>query len=164
VGKEDAITIDTMKKDDIDQVMSIEQESFSMPWSKNLFLSEFRSPSVSLLLVALSDASVRRVCAYIVCWLVADELHILNLAVDPSARRQGIARKLVIAALKRAYQKGAKRAFLEVRTSNAAAQQLYSDLGFSGTAVRKGYYDTPLEDAVVMTLEQGAFDSLAKAA
>jgi ribosomal-protein-alanine N-acetyltransferase len=149
-----------MKKENIEQVLAIERESFTMPWSKNLFLSEFRSPSVSMLMVALEDVPVRRVVGYIVCWLVADELHILNLAVDQSFRRRGVAKSLVLSALKRAHQKGVKRAFLEVRATNAAAKKLYSDLGFSGTSVRRDYYDEPTEDALVMTLGEGALNSL----
>ncbi len=160
MGKEDAITIDLMRKEDIDQVLNIEQASFSMPWSRNLFLSEFRSPSVSNLLVALSDSPVRTVVGFIIFWLVKDEMHILNLAVTPSFRRRGIARKLVLAAIRLADRKGAGRAFLEVRASNAAAQKLYSGLGFTGTSIRRDYYDSPMEDAVVMTLEQGPFQSL----
>ncbi len=162
MGKEDAITIDLMKKDDIDQVLGIEQSSFSMPWSRNLFLSEFRSPSVSNLMVALSDNPVRTVVGFIVFWLVKDEMHILNLAVAPAFRRQGIARELVLAAISLADRKGAKRAFLEVRASNAVAQKLYSNLGFTGTTIRRDYYDAPVEDAVVMTLEHGAFERIAR--
>jgi [ribosomal protein S18]-alanine N-acetyltransferase len=162
VGKEDAVTIDFMKKEDLDQVLTIEQTSFSMPWSRNLFLSEFRSRQVSNLMVALADGPSRRVIGFIVFWTVEDEMHILNLAVVPAFRRQGIAKKLVQAALARASQKGSKRAFLEVRASNAAAQKLYSSLGFTGTSIRRDYYDQPVEDAVVMTLEQGAFESLVK--
>ena len=164
MGKKTNITIDFMKKEDIDQVLSIEQASFSMPWSRNLFLSEFRSPGISTLMVALADGPVRAVGGYIVIWLVEDEMHILNLAVTPSLRRQGIARKLVLAAIKRADQKGAKRAFLEVRSSNAAAQKLYSDLGFTGTSLRRDYYDAPVEDAVIMSLEKGAFEVQARTA
>ncbi|MDA8422396.1 MAG: ribosomal protein S18-alanine N-acetyltransferase [Nitrospiraceae bacterium] len=158
MGKKTNITIDFMRKEDIDQVMSIEQASFSMPWSRNLFLSEFRSPGISTLMVALADGPVRTVGGYIVIWLVEDEMHILNLAVTPSLRRQGIARKLVLAAIKRADQKGAKRAFLEVRASNAVAQKLYLDLGFTGTSLRRDYYDAPVEDAVIMALEKDAFE------
>jgi ribosomal-protein-alanine N-acetyltransferase len=163
VVKEGAITIAVMKKEDIDQVLEIEQASFSLPWSRNLFLSEFRSPLVSTLLVALADDPIlRQVIGYIVFWLVAEEIHILNLASAPKQRRRGVAKKLVLAALKRAYQKGASRAFLEVRASNAAAQRLYSSLGFTGTSVRRGYYDSPVEDAVLMTLERAAFENLVK--
>lgn len=162
MGKEDAITIAMMKKEDIDQVLSIEQASFSMPWSRHLFLSEFRSPGVSNPMVALADRPVRTVVGFIIFWLVADEMHILNLAVAPSFRRRGIARKLVLAAIGRASRKGAKRAFLEVRASNTAAQRLYSSLGFAGMSIRRDYYDGPIEDAVVMTLEQQAFASVLK--
>jgi ribosomal-protein-alanine N-acetyltransferase len=152
-----------MKKEDIDQVLEIEQASFSMPWSRNLFLSEFRSPLISTLMVALADDPLsRRVIGYIVFWLVANEAHILNLAAAQEQRRRGISKRLVLAALKQAYHKGATRAFLEVRTSNAAAQRLYSNLGFTGTSVRRAYYDSPVEDAVLMTLEQAALENLVK--
>jgi [ribosomal protein S18]-alanine N-acetyltransferase len=149
-----------MKKEDLDQVLAIEQDSFTMPWSRNLFLSEFRSPAVSTLLVALTDRPLRQIAGYLVFWLVADEMHILNLAVMQEFRRQGIAKKLVLAGLRSAHQKGARRSFLEVRVSNTLAQKLYSSLGFTGTSVRRDYYDEPVEDAVVMTLEQHAYSHL----
>jgi len=162
VGKTAEIKIDLMKKEDIGQVLAIEQTSFSMPWSANLFLSEFRSPLVSTLMVSLSSTvPMRTVTGYLVFWLVADEMHILNLAVAPDARRHGIARRLVLAGIKHAHAKGAHRAFLEVRASNAAAQKLYSNLGFTGTSLRREYYDSPVEDAVIMTLDKGAFLGLA---
>ncbi len=150
-----------MKKEDLDQVLGIEQASFTMPWSRNLFLSEFRSPRVSHLLVALRDSPVRTVAGFIIFWLVEDEMHILNLAVLPELRRQGIANRLVLAAIRLAASKGAHRAFLEVRVSNMAAHKLYSNLGFTGTSIRRDYYDSPVEDALVMTLERGALAKLA---
>jgi ribosomal-protein-alanine N-acetyltransferase len=162
MGKADAITIASMKKEDLDQVLAIEQASFSAPWSRNLFLSEFRSPRVSNLMVALADAPVRKVIGFVIFWTVEDEMHILNLAVAPEIRRQGVARKLVRTALAHARRKGAKRAFLEVRASNIAAQKLYSSLGFAGTSIRRDYYDAPVEDAVIMTLEQKAMESLTR--
>jgi ribosomal-protein-alanine N-acetyltransferase len=97
-----------------------------------------------------------------VYWVVEDEMHILNLAVSPEYRRQGIARSLVLSGIRQAGKKGAKKAFLEVRASNARAQKLYASLGFSGSFLRRDYYDTPVEDAVVMTLERGAFEALLK--
>ncbi len=157
MGEKTVITIEPMKKEDVDQVLSIEQASFSQPWSKNLFLSEFRSPGVSTLLVALvGSSSQRHVAGYIVFWNVQDEMHILNLAVAREFRRRSIARRLVLSAIKRALAKGAKKAFLEVRASNAPAQKLYSSLGFTGSFIRRGYYDAPVEDAVIMTLEEPA--------
>jgi [ribosomal protein S18]-alanine N-acetyltransferase len=156
-----AITIDYMKKDDLDKVMAVEKASFSMPWSRNLFLAEFRSPRISTLMVALSDVRVREVAGYIIFWVVEDEMHILNLATAPDSRRKGVARKLVLASVKRASEKGAQRAFLEVRASNLAADRLYSGLGFTGASIRREYYADPVEDAIVMTLEREAFESRA---
>jgi [ribosomal protein S18]-alanine N-acetyltransferase len=149
-----------MTKQDIDQVLAIEQSSFSTPWSRNLFLSEFRSPAVSMLLVALADAPVRTVIGYIVCWVVTDELHILNLAVTEPARRRGIGKMLVLAAVAQGGRKGVKRALLEVRASNSAAQKLYSDIGFTGSGIRRDYYDSPQEDAVIMTLDDRSYERL----
>jgi len=152
MGKTPAITIDRMAENDLDQVLAIEKDSFTMPWSRNLFFAELRNKSVSLMLVALSHAEQRMVAGYIVCWVVADEVHILDLATDPVLRRKGIARQLVLAALRTAYDGGARKAFLEVRESNLPALRLYADLGFVRSHVRQDYYDLPVESAIVMTL------------
>jgi [ribosomal protein S18]-alanine N-acetyltransferase len=160
MGEAGTITIDRMTREDIDQVLAIEQASFTMPWSRNLFQSEFRNPTVSLMLVARSPDSGGRIIGYIVCWAVADELHILDLATEPSWRRKGIARMLVLAAIREGDAVGARRAFLEVRASNQAALLLYEGLGFTRSLVREGYYDMPVEDAVVMSLERNEMASL----
>jgi len=149
-----------MTKEDLDQVLAIEQASFTMPWSGNLFLSEFRNAPVSLMLVARSSPGSRAIIGYIVCWIVADELHILDLATDTASRRKGIARHLVLAALKYGYERHVQRAFLEVRSSNEAALNLYAGLGFVRSTLRKDYYDLPVEDAVIMSLEQDGLQKL----
>ncbi len=147
-----------MLPDDLEQVMAIERASFNAPWSRQLFLTEFRNPAVSTLLVALDGRlTSRRVAGYIVFWIVADEVHIMNLAVAQKKRRQGIGEELVRYGLRYGHRKGAGVAFLEVRASNSAAQGIYSRLGFTRAGLRKGYYDSPREDAVVMTLDRGAF-------
>ncbi len=156
-----------MTRDDLDQVLTIERASFAMPWSRQLFLRELHNPAISTLLVAFNDSGssgpgqrARGVTGYIVFWVVADEMHILNLAVAPAQRRQGIAKHLVQSALEKAYAKGARIAYLEVRASNAAAQKLYWGLGFTGISLRRGYYDRPTEDAVIMELGPGALKTL----
>jgi len=162
MGEAGTITIEGMTREDIEQVLTIEQVSFAMPWSRNLFLSEFRNPQVSLMLVARSAGSGGRILGYIVCWVVADEMHILDLAIEPSWRRNGIARMLVLAALRQGAGRGALRAYLEVRASNTAALSLYESLGFTRSLVREGYYDMPIENAVVMSLQRDALASLLK--
>ena len=104
MGKTPSITIDSMIREDLDQVMIIEKASFSMPWSRNLFLGEFRNTPIALMLSALADSEKRTVIGYIVCWVFVDEVHILDLATDPSLRRKGIARQVVLAALRTAYE------------------------------------------------------------
>ncbi len=162
MGKAVPFEVERMRKDDIEQVLAIERQSFTMPWSRNLFLSEFRSPTVSTLLIAVPKGeSKRTVAGYLVYWLVEDEMHILNLATAPGFRRQGCAKQLVLAGLSKAYAAGARRAFLEVRVSNSAAQKLYSALGFRSVHIRREYYDQPVEDAVVMVLEGQWYRDLA---
>jgi ribosomal-protein-alanine N-acetyltransferase len=160
VGETSTIAIDRMIHTDLDQVLAIEKASFTMPWSRNLFLSEFRNAPVSLMLVARSSLMPQTIIGYIVCWIVADELHILDLATEPARRRNGIARHLVLAALRYGYDRNVRRAFLEVRSSNDAALNLYEGLGFIRSIVRKDYYDLPIEDAVVMALEQEGLQRL----
>jgi len=163
MGKKTAVTIDRMRKEDLVQVVAIEGEAFSAPWSRNLFLSEFRDPAISLALVAIARGSIREINGYIVSWVTADELHILNLATQRQYRQKGIAKELVVTALRQAFQRGARRAFLEVRASNDPALRMYRNFGFVTTAVRKDYYDLPIEDAVVMTLEKDEYIRLINA-
>ena len=160
MGKTAPITIGPLVPEDIDQAMEIEQASFTMPWSRNLFLSEFRNTPISLMLAAHRSGEPSELAGFIVCWVVADEVHILDLAIRPDLRRHGIARQLVLAALRTAYERGARKAFLEVRESNRPALKLYEELGFERTQVRVEYYDLPLENAIVMLLGSGEFQAL----
>jgi ribosomal-protein-alanine N-acetyltransferase len=88
--------------------------------------------------------------AYCACWMVFDELHINSLAVDPTWRRQGVARRLLRHVLRESAEAGARSATLEVRRSNDAARALYESLGFRVEGVRAGYYQEPREDALVL--------------
>lgn len=166
MGEEAEFVIDRLRPEDLEQVLAIEQASFSQPWTRKLFENEFKRSVVSASLAAYAKAGQegkgRTVVGYIVFWVVVDEMHILNLAVAPSQRRKGIGTKLVRAALRQAYGLGARRAFLEVRASNEAAQRLYASLGFAGIGLRRGYYSMPPEDAVVMSLSGEAFGAVVK--
>ena len=159
MGKAPGITIGVIRPGDLEQVLAIEQSSFSLPWSRALFMGELRNPAVSTILGAFAEGG-RAVLGYCIFHVVAEEMHILNLAVHPSYRRHGIARRLVLAALRAAHAKGARETYLEVRASNTAAQRLYASLGFTGLSLRRDYYDQPLEDAVVMVLSGGSFKTL----
>jgi ribosomal-protein-alanine N-acetyltransferase len=89
---------------------------------------------------------------YVCFWVVFEELRIMNVAVTPSVRRQGIARRLVTQALEIGRNKSATKGLLEVRASNEAARRLYRQLGFREVCVRTRYYTHPVEDAVLMEM------------
>ncbi len=90
---------------------------------------------------------------FALAWHAADEVHLLDLAVDPGVRRRGVARQLVGAVLGYAREARARLVLLEVRASNAAAIALYQSAGFSENGVRRGYYSDNGEDAVEMCVE-----------
>jgi ribosomal-protein-alanine N-acetyltransferase len=93
------------------------------------------------------------VLGWALTWIAADEVHLLDLAVEPTARRRGMARALLEAIVMDARANGGRLVLLEVRASNAAARSLYAALGFAQTDVRRAYYSDNGEDAVVMRLD-----------
>ena len=136
----------------IDDVLAIEAESFTNPWTREMYVSELENKGVSVCYLAC-DARGEAVgfCSF---WRVLDELHINNLAVRPDFRRQGVATRLLAFVLAEGARLGAKRATLEVRRSNDAARLLYERFGFRVAGVRRGYYTKPVEDALVLWREQ----------
>lgn len=144
-----AIAIRPMRPDDLDQVMAIEERSFTLPWRRKMFEAELTGNPFASLAVAIGPNDA--VLGYICIWVVFDELHLMTLSVHPDCRRRGIGEELVRWALD--CGRGRVRlATLEVRAGNAAARALYEKFGFSATATRPGYYHEPREDAVIMTL------------
>jgi ribosomal-protein-alanine N-acetyltransferase len=136
---------------EIDEVLAIEHASFTNPWTREMYLAELENTGVSRCFLA-RDAEGRAV-GFCSVWRVLDELHINNLAVLPDFRRSGVATVLLTRVLKEGAADGAQRASLEVRRSNDAARQLYERFGFSVAAVRRSYYSKPVEDALVLWLE-----------
>ncbi len=124
---------------------AIEQAAFSDPWSTRDF-RECVASDVVFLVAAMADG----VAGYVIAQDAADEAEILNLAVAPAQHRGGIGRALVERALATLAGRGARRVFLEVRESNAAARALYAALGFEEVGRRPKYYRRPVEDAIVL--------------
>jgi ribosomal-protein-alanine N-acetyltransferase len=133
---------------DLPQVMELERLSFAKPWTPGLFLHELKL-SFSRLHLARSSNGSRRLVGYVCWWLVGEEVHILNLAVHPDARRNGTGRALVQRVLDDAVAHGAGSVSLEVRNDNAAGLGLYRSMGFAQSGLRRNYYG-PGEDAVIM--------------
>jgi ribosomal-protein-alanine N-acetyltransferase len=151
-----------MQECDLDEVVQLEHASFTEPWTRKMFLGELQGNVFATNLVARAGSppggaglSSGVLLGYVMFWVVFEELHMMNLAVRPEARRRGIGRRLVSHALSVGELRGARTALLEVRASNVAAIALYEDLGFVKKDVRRGYYDHPREDAMIMVLEKG---------
>ena len=149
------VAIAPMRRADLAEVMAIEVGAFALPWTEEMFVNELARGTLSELLIArLPDAgNPPPLGGYICLWVVTDELHINNLAVDPRWRRRGIAAALLTAALDRGLAGGARAAYLEVRVSNLAAQGLYRRFHFAPVGVRTRYYTHPIEDALIMRRE-----------
>ncbi len=140
------IQIRAMEQKDLDIVAKIEAESFSMPWSKNAFSDTLSLPYYRYL-VAEEDGEIAGYCGFL---FAAGEGEIPNVCVAPAARRRGLGTHLMEALCEEAKKCGIAVLFLEVRQSNRAARQLYLHSGFEEIGIRKGFYDLPKEDAVLM--------------
>lgn len=159
-GEEAEVGIEILPMDesDLEEVLVIEAASFSCPWTRDMFRRELSEVPISSCFVAKermswAEAPHRAVLGYICLWVVGEEMQIANLAVHPSWRRKGIGRTLLSYSLRFGSQRRARRAFLEVRASNMAAQILYRNFGFEVVGLRRGYYHFPPEDALIMALD-----------
>lgn len=146
------LSFSTATYEHLPALAAIEQASFSWPWTLEQFRQELAKPYSHTLIALLHTSDSPTVVGYAVFWVVADELHLLNLAVAPLYRRRGIGRALLNEVLSHGRNLGARIAWLEVRPSNTAALALYSSLGFRQVMVRKRYYVENGEDALILML------------
>ena len=130
---------------DLGAIALIERVAFADPWSIDALAAHLADH----FLVAKSGATV---VGYVVAREIGDAAEVLNVAVAPARRRQGIARALVQHVLDELRGAGCRMAFLEVRPSNDAARAVYAALGFRPVGRRPGYYRAPHEDALVLGL------------
>ena len=135
--------------EDAKEIFAIEMECFSVPWSLDSIETELLNEDKKLYYV-IEDTN--GVVGYAGAWLVYDEGQITNIAIRPSARRQGFGAKLTSALIEECFKRGMHEIFLEVRISNLSALSLYRQLGFTGKGRRKNYYSEPKEDAYIMSL------------
>lgn len=134
---------------DLARVVEIERHTFSDPWSPAAFRDALRQPHIRTL-GAFDIAGW--LAGYAIASVAADEGEILNIAVDPAARRQGLGARLLEGVLADLEAVGVRSVYLDVRRSNEAAIRLYQRAGFEVLGVRAGYYRQPHEDALTMGL------------
>ena len=138
-----------MTSDHVAQVAQLEQLCFSAPWSENAVASELTNP-LSCWLVAVDG---EKVCGYVGSQAVLGEADMMNIAVCPAYRRQGIARRLVEQLIAELKKQGNYQLTLEVRASNEPAISLYEQMGFVAVGRRPKYYAKPTEDALILRKE-----------
>lgn len=141
-----AFEILPMTAEDISQVAALEQACFSDPWPQSVLAQELEN-GLSLWLAAKQGGEV---LGYVGSQSVLDEADMMNLAVQETARRQGIAKALVCALCRKLSEKGVQSLTLEVRDSNEPAIRLYEALGFTQVGKRPNYYFHPKEDARIL--------------
>ncbi|WP_456272657.1 ribosomal protein S18-alanine N-acetyltransferase [Bacillus sp. AK031] len=140
-------TIRLMSIEDLDDVMQVEVNSFSIPWSRDAFFNEIEKNHFATYIVIEDNGQVVGYCGV---WIIVDEGHITNVAVLPSYRGKGLGDRLLGAMVEIAKEMGAASMTLEVRVSNTPAQSLYRKFGFQEGGIRKNYYSDNQEDALVM--------------
>ena len=128
----------------VNDVIEIEKQLFSDPWSRNSFQFEILANRYSLPLVLLLD---KKIVGYTVVWIIYGEFHIANIAIHPDHQKKGFGSYLLNEILKKAV--GLDYAILEVRKSNLTALRLYEKFGFERISVRRHYYSDG-DDAIVM--------------
>ena len=138
-----------MTADHVSQVAELEKICFSDPWSEKSIASELTNP-LSLWLVAVEDD---RVAGYVGSQSVMGESDMMNVAVHPDFRRQGVAEKLVLELVAALAKNDNHCLTLEVRSSNVSAISLYEKLCFAQVGLRKNYYRNPKEDALILRKE-----------
>ncbi len=151
-----AVSVRLARGADLERIAAIERMSFSDPWTVDALASALALPQARFFVAELAaDASAgrdggARLVGYVVALFMADEGEIADLAVFPAARRQGIGGRLLDRVLAEAVEAGIRALYLEVRETNTAAQALYASRRFTAVGRRRGYYQRPVEDALVL--------------
>ena len=140
-----------MKAEHVPQVARLEKLCFADPWSEMSIASELQN-LWAYWLVAVQDDMV---VGYIGSQSTIDETDVMNVAVHPDWRRQGIAEQLIENLIEELKKRGSHALMLEVRASNAPAISLYEKMGFRQVGLRKNYYRNPKEDALILRKEWG---------
>ncbi|MBQ2744750.1 MAG: ribosomal protein S18-alanine N-acetyltransferase [Lachnospiraceae bacterium] len=142
----DDIVVRKMKTDDIHEVVCIEKECFSLPWSEKAFEESLALP-YGIFFVAEHG---NEIAGYVGVYRMGDECDITNVAVSYVHRRIGIGKKLLEEVEKYAMDNGIQSITLEVRESNTPAINLYKAMRYKNIGIRKNFYEKPTENAIIM--------------
>ena len=148
--KENAYTIEAMRREDIPEVVRLEREAFGqMAWHAEDFEAAIVSTCDFPLVIRAGTGSIG-IAGYAVLRIIAPEAEIENICVAPACRRSGVGEALMEEMLRLTAERDAERIFLEVRAHNEPAKALYLKKGFIESNRRRNYYQGPTEDAIIM--------------
>ena len=134
---------------DLDALLELEGRCFERPWPAGAFEQELAAPYSEVWLAFDRDPDGAPI-GYVDFHVIADEVSLLNVAVEPAARGRGLGAELVELMERRGRELGGQTVFLEVRRGNTRGLALYRKAGFEQIGLRKGYYSGDREDAVVL--------------
>lgn len=146
----DPVSIEPMRRADLEAVQRIDQRCFPVPWLPTAYMTELSNRSATYLVARQGG----EVVGYGGQWVIMEEAHITTLAVDPNSQNRKIGERLLLALLEEAILRGASHVTLEVREGNRAAQNLYRKFRFREAAIRKSYYTDNGENAIVMWADE----------
>lgn len=141
------LEITSMQKAHLCRVCELERQCFSQPWSYQGLAYELENPTARFFVAQAQE----RLLGYAGMYHVADEGYLANLAVSPEYRRRGVGKRLLERLIALAREENLAFLSLEVRASNSAAISMYAAQGFKKAGVRKNFYQSPTEDALIMT-------------
>ncbi len=138
-----------LSRDDLAEILRIEQAANSYPWSEAAFASSFTDCYFSYKLLD----STGTILGFYIAQLILEQLELFNICVAPTEQGKGYGGQLMRHFLQEGASRGATEAFLDVRSNNFAAIRLYQQHGFTQTGLRKGYYISNIgnEDALLMS-------------
>ncbi|MBF7096608.1 ribosomal protein S18-alanine N-acetyltransferase [Alkalibacter mobilis] len=140
------IEITRMKLHDLDEIILLENRSFTIPWTRNMFEEELKNPLARYFVLWVDS----QIAGYGGIWLIFDEGHITNVAIHPNYRKIGLGKVLLEHMVDESKKEGVSEFTLEVRVGNTGALALYRSCGFEKAGIRKNYYSDNNEDAIIM--------------
>lgn len=149
IAPDTRLQYDVLREDYLPVIMDIEKEAYPEPWTIGMFREEMRSKRSFFYTAWVGGTLI----GYAGFWLVLDEGHITSLTVRRDYRGYGYGREQLMHLLSAGEERGVRTFTLEVRESNSRARKLYESVGFRAVGIRKGYYSSTREDAIVMLKE-----------
>jgi len=145
-----SLEIRSMAMADLDEILTIENSSFSKPWPRDVFMRELQIPISRNLVATVRTETHDGIAGYVTYWVVAGELQVHKICVREGLRKSGVASGLMSEMIRLSCREGVGLCTLEVGRSNEGARRLYEKFGFEIKDVRPKYYAESGEDAMIL--------------